>query len=63
MTPSEQVPLPVTAKTTAELARKLAQVQAAAHGRVSIIAIYYDASEKVHVAWYLPLRNMGGGLL
>ena len=61
MSPSLLVPIAVTAKTTKELSMKMLEVQSAEGGKVSIVSIYWDGAN--HICWYLPLRNLGGGLI
>ena len=57
---SSILPIALTAKTPQDITRQLALVQAAEGGKVSIVAIYYDSGQKLHVLWYLPLQFNGG---
>ena len=53
-------PIPITAKTPEELAKKILAVQAKEGGKVSIVSIYYAQGQ--HVCWYLPLQYSGAGV-
>lgn len=61
MSASLHIPLAVIAKTPQELSKAILKVQAELGGKVSIVSIYWDGTN--HVCWYLPLRNLGGGLV
>lgn len=63
MTAALHSPKSISAKTREALEKLMLDIQLTEGGKVAWVAIYFDTKLEEHIAWYLPLRNLGGGLM
>jgi hypothetical protein len=61
MSASLHVPLVLRVKNAEDVSVALLKIQTQEYGRVKIVSIEYDPSQKNWVVFYYPIRSVDGG--